>query len=936
MSGGGKKQTVGYWYRILAHYGLSKGPVDAFLELRGGDRTAWKGQLTASGRIRVAAANLWGGEKSEGGLDGEMDLMFGEADQAPNDYLIANLGEQPAYRGKFTAVWCGGRYGAMNPYPKPLAFKFRRILAGWDDDTPWYPEKAAIPLLPSGPMALYFSLDVSGSMGTVTPNGKTRLANMKNAVNAALQVIADVVIPTGALVDVIVVGWGTQPSTRTTMTRRHCTSADITALKAFVSGLASGLWTYFPAGLLDMPAFFGGAPSGARKLVFFCTDGEPTTSDGSMNAEQIAVAAGDLVEAQSGVSVYAMNIDLANTQYTEHVDNTPDDGVPVIAGDNPDAITSIILNGIGGLLGMNAIHILYDSITARDMQAEPIGLINEASFRAAADKIYSEGLGLCTEYIADEEDIEAFQQRICDVIGANLTQSRVDGQYYVDLIRGDYDFASLPILTSDDVMEFNQEPTNLNEVTNQITVQWFDPEKKEDRTTQPVQAMGAIMAAGGVIAETKTYRELATEGLALRVAARDLQAKATPLSRFDLTTNRRSWKWRPGNYFRLQLPEEGIADMVCIVGDIDTGTHTDGRCRLKAVQDVFAFPDTVYVQPEPGLAEPEDPNPAASPHQVILEAPYIELLASLSNADMAALPVDAGGLLTIATRPSNGLNYSIYSAAEGESPADNGTADWCPSAVVNEVAGFLDASFTLTDGNDLNNVELGSWALWGSEIVRVDAIDAVTGAVTLGRGCADTPPTQHLAGERIFFCGDWVGTDGREYVDGETVSAQLLTRTSSDEQPLDSAPVLSMQMAQRQYRPYPPAGLQINGGYYPDEAFGVVNVAWVPRDRLLQADKLVTTTAAGVGPEPGTTWSVRCYLGGALDHSSDGLTTGSLAWTPSSAGDARVEVLSVRDGIESLYPLAHEFSYTPGPVTVRVTPTGSIRVTPTGARRVIY
>lgn len=901
MSGGSKSQVVGYWYRILGHYGLSKGPVDAFLELRGGDRTAWKGLLTSSGRIRVAAANLWGGKKSEGGLDGEMDLMFGEADQAPNDYLAAHLGEQSAYRGKFTAVWRGGRYGAMNPYPKTLSFKFRRILQGWDDDTPWYPEKAPIPLVPAEPMALYFSLDISGSMETVTPNGKTRLANMKSAIVAALQVISDVVLSTDAEVDVIVVGWGTQPSTRTSLTRRRCTKADITALQGFVNGLASGYWTYFPAGLLDMPAFFSGAPEGAKKMVFFCTDGEPSTSDSSMTSEQIAVAAGNLVKAQAGVSVYAMNIDLANTEFTEHVDNTPDDGVPVIAGDNPDAITNVIISGLGGLIGMNPIHILYDSLTARDMQGEPTGLINEASFRAAADKCFAEGLGLCTTYVPDEEDIEQFQQRICDVTGANLTQSRVDGQYYVDLIRGDFDFDSLPVLTSDDVLEFSQEPSNLNEVTNQISVTWFDPQGKQERTTPPIQSMGAIMAAGGVIAETKSYPEIPTEGLALRVGGRDLLAKATPLSRFEILANHRPWKWRPGNYFRLQLPEEGIADMVCIVGEIDTGTFVDGRCRLKAIQDVFAFPDTVYVQPESGLAEPENPNPTSAPHQVILEAPYIELLASLSNADMAAFPIDAGGLLTIATRPSNGLNYSLYTAAEGESLADSGTAEWCPSAAVVEEAGFLDTAFTLTDGNDLNNVELGTWALWGSEIVRVDALNYVAGTVTLGRGCADTPPTSHLAGERLFFCGDWVGTDGREYVDGETVSAKLLTRTESDEQSLESAQLLIVEMDQRQYRPYPPGRLRINGEAYPDEVSDLVTLSYAHRDRIMQADKIIDTEFGSVGPEAGVTYSARLLRadsGSVLDQKSL-VTLGEISLSTRYQGMVTAELWSVRDGLPS-------------------------------------
>ena len=138
MGGHSKKTTIGYWYRVLFHYGFCKGPIDAFLELRGGNRVAWQGELTASGRITVSKPDLWGGIKSEGGLDGDFDVMFGEATQVANDYLTAQLGaDQPAYRGKATGVWRGGRYGAMNPYPKPLAFKMRRILKGWDGDVCW-------------------------------------------------------------------------------------------------------------------------------------------------------------------------------------------------------------------------------------------------------------------------------------------------------------------------------------------------------------------------------------------------------------------------------------------------------------------------------------------------------------------------------------------------------------------------------------------------------------------------------------------------------------------------------------------------------------------------------------------------------------------------------------------------------------------------------
>lgn len=867
MSSGGSKQTVGYWYRLLCHFGLVKGPIDAFLELRGGDRTAWQGLLTSSGRIRVNAANLWGGKKSEGGLDGDLDLMFGEPDQAPNDYLEAKLGPGSAYRGKVTAVWRGGRYGAMNPYPKPLAFKIRRILKGWDNDTPWYPEKAEIELK-------VFSAADQDWRWLAVPNTDTVNRSSPSFDDSGWAIgrppFGDKEFPIDIEPD--------NPG-------RH----DFASVPATVVPQAKKVWmrASFP---------FEALPAEIRFQAFVDND---------------------CILYVNGVQV--LQVGNNNGRYYDVVIPTSafvigENHIAVCGWDRHSGAGNWFwfdwrLRGISALVGMNPAHILYDSVTADDMQGEPTGLINEASFRAAADRFALEGLGLCTMYDPGQEDIEQFQQRICDVAGCSMTQSRVDGQYYIDLVRGDYDLESLPIISSDDVLEFSQEPAVIGEAVNQITVEWFDPESKQDRSTPPVKSLGRIMAAGGVIPETKKYPEIAVESLALRTAARDLLAKS-PLSRFNLTTNSRSGHIRPGTYLRLQLPEEGIADMVCILGDIDTGTHVDGRCRIKVIQDVFAFPDTVYVSGQPGGAEPTNPKPVGSPHQFLLEAPYVELVARMSAADLAAFPVDAGGLVTVATQADGGINYSIYSAGAGEDLADNGTGDWCPTAVINEAAGFLGSNFTFSNGDGLQNVEVGTWALWDSEIVRVDALDLDTGTISLGRACADTVPTRPVAGTRIYFCGDWGASDGREYVDGESVTAKLLTRTGSDEQLLADATLLSLVMDQRQFRPYPPAQVKINGQAYPSSISGEATVSWVHRDRLMQADKLFDTTVGGIGPEAGTTYNLRIYSeADVLVRTVTGLTGTSYTYASADEiadgglsrlnGRLRFELESQRDGLVS-------------------------------------
>lgn len=145
MGGSSKAQTVGYWYEIAFHSGLGIGPIDAYLEFRGGDKTAWRGEVMQSQTIQINAPNLWGGEKDQGGIVGAVDLMFGEPTQMPNPRLSRWFGPaQPAWRGVATLAFAG-RYGAMNPYPQKASHKLRRILAGWEGE-PWYPGKAAIPM----------------------------------------------------------------------------------------------------------------------------------------------------------------------------------------------------------------------------------------------------------------------------------------------------------------------------------------------------------------------------------------------------------------------------------------------------------------------------------------------------------------------------------------------------------------------------------------------------------------------------------------------------------------------------------------------------------------------------------------------------------------------------------------------------------------------
>ncbi|HCL3227379.1 TPA: hypothetical protein N2A18_006650, partial [Pseudomonas aeruginosa] len=137
-----KAQTVGFRYYFDIHFALGK-KVDEVCAIRASGKTAWKGSITSNGQVRINAPELFGGDKGEGGLDGTLDVLFGEEDQGVLPRLAAMLGGLvPAFRGVTTCFY-SGLVTAMNPYPKTWEILRRGGNRLWDGN-PWYPEKQFI------------------------------------------------------------------------------------------------------------------------------------------------------------------------------------------------------------------------------------------------------------------------------------------------------------------------------------------------------------------------------------------------------------------------------------------------------------------------------------------------------------------------------------------------------------------------------------------------------------------------------------------------------------------------------------------------------------------------------------------------------------------------------------------------------------------------
>lgn len=521
--------------------------------------------------------------------------------------------------------------------------------------------------------------------------------------------------------------------------------------------------------------------------------------------------------------------------------------------------------GLDAIKAANPAHILYETYTNRDwgrgMAAERLDL---ASFIAAADKLHAEGFGLCLSWNRQSK-LSEFQQVILDHIAGVCGTDLNTGKIRLKLLRDDYDAGTLPSFDYESgLLGIDEEQiASPADATNEMVVKWFDPVRKEERQTPPVQNLGAIQASGRRNSTVVEYPGVAWASLALRLAQRDLRAGSSNLKRFKLRLDRRGYVIQPGDVFRISAPDRGIENLVLRAGQVEEGAITSGTITVTAVVDVFGLPDASFVAQQPPTWSPPSVVPVAAEVRAVYEAPYFELVRNSDPANFALLDPLSGFVAAIARVPTSmSHDYTLITRTGGASYVERANASWVPTAIVAAATPPAQLSVVqLAEGTDLDFVDTGTVGLWDGEWVRVDDIDEATGLATLARGVADSVPAPHAAGSRIWFVDQLAGLDPTEWLVGETVNAKLLTNTASGTLDPAAAPVDSVTMAQRQHRPYPPGNVRLNGTAYPAQigAAALLNVSWAHRDRVGQAEQLIDTAQSSIGPEAGTSYVLRIY-----------------------------------------------------------------------------
>lgn len=587
--------------------------------------------------------------------------------------------------------------------------------------------------------------------------------------------------------------------------------------------------------------------------------------------------------------------------------------------------------------GANPAHIIVETLT-NGLWGMSYNLadIDTTAFEAAADTLYDENLGLSMIWDYSSK-IEDFLQNVLKHIDGVLYIDRYTGRFVLKLIRNDYVIDTLPVFDEDNIIKIDKFRRRTDaDLVNTITVQFWDWNKGED-SSYTVSDTAAVATMGGTVSKDISYPGFSDIDQAIYAASRDLRAMSTPIVDATIYTNLEGSSLNVGDAFLLSWDRYGVTEAVMRVIAVEFGDIEKSGIRIQCVEDVYGIVDAIYTAPPASYWQDPISEPVPCPDHVMMEIPFYTIVRETNVTDALNLPDGAGFAAIAGTRPSSDAFYA-QSWFEKYVYTDSGfeyiyekydDVNFIPRAVLQFDIGITDTTLSVLWASGFDEVNNGTWAKIGSEIIRIDM--ASTSQLTVGRGCLDTVPTSHATDTDILCIQNKQALYNTEKSSGDTVKGKLLPITAKGTLDISSAPEQSVTLDSRMVRPYPPANFKVNTQADPTELIGDLTLSWNHRDRTQQTGtNIVDTEDSSIGPETGTTYSyeVRKVSDDTLLTSGSGISVTSATIPAADIGfDGDVYVLcwSVRDGYSSWQHQQRQFTYTA--TEIRSTESGEKRLT---------
>ncbi len=893
-------------YLMSMHVGVATS-VDSLTSIFVGEKQAWSGEAKTQSVITISKPELFGGEKKEGGVTGNVHFLPGLPTQVLPDGIAQKFGRAsgadcPGFRGLTTLFFTGAgntvmglagapyalnptsftntgfRWVTNNPYLKDIWIGVKRAPKGLN------PANAMIPRL-GGNGLVQFSAgqtvvlkwwQSTYNQGAL-PDDEARMGIAYY--NDAGDIIDEIHWATMMAPDPMV--W-TQRTLTTTLPN-NCYSIRI---------------------YMEMQRKTGSYNDGYIDDITLTVGGEPfaiTNGDGEVHNDYGWVT-----------EIGKLGIRFTNP--------TPHSGTGYFTGSGND-LTRVYQSFTQASSGedANPAHIIYECLTNRDWgMGAASTIIDVTSFEDAGVTLLLERLGLSMIWTR-QTTIEAFISEVLDHIQAVLFVNPRTGLLTLKLIRADYNVSELRQINPDNADMTKFQRRGWGEITNEVVVTWTNPENEQEETVT-IQDNAAIAAQGGIVSDSRNYYGVRSSALAMQLAARDLRTASTLLATCEVELDRSSWDILPGEVLKVYWPERGLYDVPMRVGPVDYGKPGDPKITASLMEDIFSFATTDYSEPPSSNWQDDDVVPTAMLNSKIITVPsffasnYLPVTGN-GIADIQYPEVVCGVLAT----STNAISFDIY----GDVVAVDGTVSQQSLTTAN-VAGFgnliaplnVEATSTFVGFKNLKGkvvpgqsvfMFIGASSLLHDEDMEVALITAETdNTFTIKRGVLDTVPRKWDANTGCYFLqlASKI-SDFKVRSESEVVTYKLLSRTVGSILDVDVAPSLTGTLNARPHLPLRPANVKVEGqmvGPIDISALTNISVTWSNRNRTLENSQVVYWDEDTVTPETGQTTKITVLnSSGAVATTYSGLT-GTNYSIPVSAipSFATIRVTSMRDGLESL------------------------------------
>ena len=536
---------------------------------------------------------------------------------------------------------------------------------------------------------------------------------------------------------------------------------------------------------------------------------------------------------------------------------------------------------VGGAGGMNGVAIIEEVLTDTQwgVGTDP-EYISTPHFQYASSPPDVDGtdLALSTVWASRQPYGDFIGEVLRHLDGALYIEPRL-GQYVVRLVLEDYDldamtqsdgaFGDKPIqsILPEHVIDIEESRPTTRELVNEVTVKYETLERpvsdgvgtQTRRQRSFTEHNTAAQQFRGPISQDIEYPMVRDQGLAARLAARDLTELGQPLRTFSIDLPEEFAKdVRPVDVIQLTYPDLGIEQMLLRVTGITDVAEDERVITIEAKEDAFSAGQATTAPPAdldaPELAPPpqpvDDTYVSEAPMWWVSEMRREELGFGLSVGDADELRSQA--MMAAITDQGAAINWDLVNQTTASDVSHDSGRRFSQYVGIGftldenetQTSGTLDAG----DGFDEEGSEDIAFFEIDGRIVAATDWDLSASTATFRVGVHDTTPDSWANGwsvsgsHMVLAYGRYEGDDlrvrrvagierGIGYQQGSTRELLALPRTlRSRLSRVAAEPTEDVTIDLRRPRPYPPGNLNYDGSNDTGDG-GEVVFSWSHRDR---------------------------------------------------------------------------------------------------------